>query len=76
MHPVSIKFPEVKMPGKKKAHKRELIDTGTSKRYVRRDDQGQFNEVDDQHRSLSQDVRQHAKTIAKKGQGDKGDEKR
>lgn len=58
---------------KKAAHKRELINTGTSKRYVRRDDQGQFHEVDDQHRSLSQDRRRKAKTAAKPGQGDRGD---
>ena len=56
-----------------KATKRELIDTGTSKRYVRRDDQGQFKEVDEQHRSLSQDRRRKAKTTVKAGQGDRGD---
>ena len=55
--------------------KRELIDTGTDKRYVRRDDQGRFEESDDVGRSLSQDVRHHAKTVAKPGQGDKGDQK-
>lgn len=53
--------------------KRELIDTGTDKRYVRRDDQGRFKESDDVGRSLSQDVRQHAKHSAPKGQGDRGD---
>ena len=53
--------------------KRELIDTGTDKRYVRRDAKGQFNEVDDVGRSLSMDRRRKAKTKAKKGQGDKGD---
>jgi len=58
---------------KRTAHKRELINTGTSKRYVRRNDEGQFHEVDDQHRSLSQDRRRHAKTPAKAGQGDRGD---
>lgn len=60
----------------KKSQKRELIDTGTSKRYVRRDSAGQFKEVDDQHRSLSQDRRRKAKTTAKPGEGDKGDRKR
>ena len=35
----------------RKAHKRELIDTGRDKRYVRRDDEGRFNEVDDMSRS-------------------------
>jgi len=53
--------------------KRELIDTGTDKRYVRRDDQGQFKESDDVGRSLAKDVQQHAKTKAPKGQGDRGD---
>ena len=56
--------------------KRELIDTGTDKRYVRRDSKGQFNESDDQSRSLGQDVRQEAKTKVKPGQGDRGDQKR
>ena len=58
---------------KKKAQKRELIDTGNDKRYVRRDSEGQFKEVDDQGRSLSQDRRKKAKTKVKSGQGDKGD---
>jgi hypothetical protein len=61
---------------KRKAHKRELINTGRDKRYVRRDDKGRFNESDDQGRSLSQDRRQHAKTKSKPGQGDRGDRKR
>jgi hypothetical protein len=64
------------MAAKKNAHPRELIDTGTSKRYVRRDEEGKFKEVDDQHRSLSQDDRKQAKTVVKEGQGDKGDEHR
>ena len=64
------------MPNKKGTGKRELIDTGTDKRYVRRDAGGQFNESDDQGRSLSQDVKQKAKTKVKSGQGDRGDQKR
>ena len=58
------------------ARKRELIDTGRDKRYVRRDEKGQFKESDDVGRSLSQDVRRKAKTVVKSGQGDKGDQKR
>jgi hypothetical protein len=53
---------------------RELIDTGTDKRYVRRDEDGKF--TDDQvdvGRSLSQDRRRDAEHTAKKGQGDRGD---
>jgi hypothetical protein len=64
------------MPDKKGNGKRELIDTGTDKRYVRRDSKGQFKESDDQGRSLSQDVRREAKTKVKPGQGDRGDQKR
>ena len=59
--------------GRKKAAKRELIDTGRDKRFVLRDAQGKFNESDDVGRSLAQDRRRHAKTVAKAGQGDKGD---
>lgn len=56
------------------ASKRELIEPKPGdKRYVRRDDQGRFTESADVGRSLSQDRRQAAKTVAKKGQGDKGD---
>jgi len=55
--------------------KRELIDTGTDKRYVRRDDEGKFKESDDQGRSLAQDVKQKAKKTVPSGQGDRGDQK-
>jgi hypothetical protein len=53
--------------------KRELIDTGTDKRYVRRDEQGQFKESDDVGRSLAADRRKKAKTAVKSGEGDRGD---
>lgn len=53
--------------------KRELIDTGTDKRYVRRDDEGKFKESDDVNKSLSADARHDAKTKVKPGQGDRGD---
>jgi hypothetical protein len=52
---------------------RELIDTGTDKRFVRRDENGRFKESVDVGRSLAADQRQHAKTKSKKGEGDKGD---
>ncbi len=61
------------MNEKKSSGARELIDTGTDKRFVRRDDKGQFKESDDVGRSLSRDVKHHAKTKSKKGQGDRGD---
>ena len=56
--------------------KRELISPNGDKRFVRRDDKGQFTESEDVGKSLSQDVRKHAKTKAKPGQGDRGDQKR
>ena len=59
-----------------KSSDRELIDTGTDKRFVRRDDKGQFKESDDVGRSLAQDRRQASKTIVPAGQGDRGDQKR
>jgi hypothetical protein len=54
---------------------RELIDPGNDKRYVRRDDQGQFKESVEVGRSLAADRRQKARTTAKKGQGDRGDQR-
>ena len=58
---------------RKRAAKRELIDTGTDKRYVRRGAGGRFKESDDVGRSLSADRRTKAKKKVKSGQGDKGD---
>jgi hypothetical protein len=55
---------------------RELIDTGTDKRYVRRDEQGRFKESDDVGRSLAQDRRTKAEREVQPGQGDRGDRKR
>ncbi|MEA2577975.1 MAG: hypothetical protein QOD78_1563 [Chloroflexota bacterium] len=59
------------------ASKRELIDTGTSKRYIRRDDHGRFTtDQVDVGKSLAADRRLQAKTVAKPGQGDHGDRPR
>ena len=52
---------------------RELIDTGTDKRYVRRDEQGRFSESDDVGRSHAADQKRHSDTKARRGEGDKGD---
>ena len=60
----------------KRAAKRELIDTGRDKRFVRRDRNGKFNESDDVARSLTQDRKRSAKKSVKSGQGDKGDRQR
>ena len=64
------------MAEKKSASTRELIDTGTDKRYVRRDEQGKFEESDDVGRSLAQDVKKKARTKVPAGQGDRGDQNR
>lgn len=58
---------------RKAAAKRELIDTGVDKRYVRRDEQGQFEESDDVGRSLRRDQKTQAANKSKPGHGDKGD---
>jgi hypothetical protein len=59
----------------KMAGKRELIAPRGDKRYIRRDKKGRIKESDDVSRSLSQDRRRAAKTVAKPGQGDRGDRK-
>jgi len=54
---------------------RELIEPHKGdKRYVRRDDQGQFTKDQaDVGKSLAADRRQHSNTPARQGQGDRGD---
>jgi len=52
---------------------RELIDTGTDKRFVRRDQEGKFKESDDVGRSLAADQKRDSRTKSKRGEGDKGD---
>jgi hypothetical protein len=56
---------------------REMIDTGNSKRYVRRDKDGQFTQAQvSVGKSLAAHRRTKAKTVAKKGEGDHGDQKK
>ncbi len=62
-----------KTAGRRKAAKRELIDTGTDKRFVRRGAGGKFKASADVSKSLSADRRKKAKTKVKSGRGDKGD---
>ena len=59
----------------RKKSDRELVDTGSDKRFVRRDTSGQFKESDDVGRSLAQDRKQAAKRKVPSGQGDRGDQK-
>jgi hypothetical protein len=56
---------------------RELIEPRRGdKRFVRRSKTGQFKESDDVGRSLAADRRKKAKRVAKKGEGDRGDQRR
>ena len=56
---------------------RELINPqDDDKRYVRRNEQGEFTDSqDDVGRSLAQDRRTDAEREVKKGQGDRGDQR-
>jgi hypothetical protein len=60
------------------ARKRELIQPHAGdKRYARRNPEGEFStEQVNVGKSLSADKKSHAKTVAPKGQGDEGDQKR
>jgi len=62
-----------KTAGRKRASRRELIDTGSDKRFTRRGAGGKFKESDEVGKSLPVDRRKRAKTKVKSGQGDKGD---
>ena len=57
------------------ASKRRTVSPRGDKRFVRRDRQGQFSEVDDAGRSLGADRRQRAKRTVGKGEGDRGDQR-
>jgi hypothetical protein len=71
----AVKKTGAKKGAKKKrgSGKRELINTGRDKRFVRRDNEGQFKESDDVGHSLSQDRKGTAKKKVKSGYGDRGD---
>lgn len=56
------------------AGKRELIEPNEGdKRYVRRDEDGQFESEVDLNRSLSQDDKHNAQQTSESGQGDHSD---
>jgi hypothetical protein len=59
---------------RKTAGKRELIDTGTNKLFVRRNERGtSFTKVVDAGKSITRDKRTKAKRKVASGQGDRGD---
>lgn len=57
-----------------KKGKRELVDTGSSKRFVKRNAEGTFKDSVELGRSLAADRRDKAKTTVKAGYGDQGDQ--
>ncbi len=56
------------------SNKRDLIAPHGNKEYAKRDAKGQFKEIDDQTRSLREDVKKPAKRKVKPGYGDQGDQ--
>ena len=72
--PASKRTPRKPAARRKMQAKRQLVDTGTNKLFVRRNARGtSFAQVVDAGRSLAADRRQRAKRVAKPGQGDRGD---
>ena len=58
------------------AGKRELIEPQKGdRRFVRRDEQGRFSEVEDAGRSMTQDRKRQAKNTTRPGHGDRCDRK-
>ena len=57
-----------------KTGKRELIDAGSDKRYVKRNEDGTFRESVDVSKSLAADRRSKSTTKVKPGYGDQGDQ--
>ena len=57
-----------------KPGKREVVDTGKTKRYTKRNQDGTFKESVDVGRSLTADKRSKSKSVAKPGYGDQGDQ--
>jgi hypothetical protein len=66
----------MKTSRRKSGSRRELMTPRGDRRFVRRDSQGRFKEVDDAGRSISADRRRRAKRTVKSGQGDRGDQRR
>ena len=56
--------------------RRQLVDTGSDKRYVKRRGDGTFKESDDVGRAAASDRRRTAKKTVKPGFGDQGDQPR
>jgi hypothetical protein len=57
-----------------KKGKRELLETGSEKRFVKRDTDGTFAESVNVGKSLAADRRSKSKTVTTPGYGDQGDQ--
>ena len=55
----------------RKAAKRELIETPTDERYLRRDERGQVKKSEDVGRVLAEDQRRRATDVPERGRGDR-----
>jgi hypothetical protein len=55
---------------------RELLKNAAGDFYAKRDGSGQFTELDERGRSLATDRRTKARTVAKTGRGDQGDQQK
>jgi hypothetical protein len=65
------------MPARKRSSsKRELVNTGRDKRFVKRTASGKFKESDDVGKSLPADRKRSASRKVKSGFGDQGDQKK
>ena len=63
------------MAKQKMTHKRDTVKGASATMYAKRDEQGQFREMDEQGRSGTADRRQRAKREVESGFGDQGDRK-
>ena len=61
------------MAKKKTSQKRDTVKARSATMYAKRDEQGEFREMDEQGRSLAADRRQRAKRTVASGYGDQGD---
>jgi hypothetical protein len=63
------------MAKRKMTHKRDTVKGDGTTMYAKRDEQGQFREMDEQGRSLAADRGQSATREVQSGYGDQGDRK-
>jgi len=72
----SVKKSAARPSSKRSSSRRELVDTGTDKRYAKRASDGTWKEMDDVGRSLAADTPRAARKAVSSGFGDQGDSRR